>query len=326
MMSKFQRSWALLKCSVRVIGMNKRLLLFPILFTLLMGVMAAFFALPILLGGTGHAYSDAVHWQAIGHRWLVWNAEGKPAGLTPAGYALAATVYLVSTFLATFFNVAYYSQILNVLRGSPVSIAGGLRLALSRWKAIAVWSLFAGAVGLIIRAIEERVGLVGRWIVGLIGLAWSVASVFVVPVIVVETESTNPLRILKTSALLLKKTWGESLLGYLGVQFGGLLIFVGSLVLLVAGVALSIALDTVWFLAAVFVLWLVSVLTFMFLLNVASQVFRGASISTPPKACRRPRSTASKWTWPGNARAGSRERGRDPAETSHVCQHLHRPP
>jgi hypothetical protein len=275
-MSKFQRSWALLKCSVRVIGMNKRLLLFPVLFTLLMGVMAVFFALPILLGGTGHAYSEAAHWQAIGHRWLVWGADRKPVGLTPMGYVLAAVIYLVSTFLATFFNVAYYSQILNALRGEPVSIGGGLRLAGSRWRAILVWSLFAGAVGLIIRAIEQRVGLVGRWIVGLIGLAWSVASVFVVPVIVMETETTNPLRFLKTSALLLKKTWGESLLRYLGVQFGGLLIFVGSLVLLISGVVLSIAMETIWFAAAAVVLWLVGLLGFMFLLNVASQVFLGA--------------------------------------------------
>ncbi len=275
-MTKLRRSWALLKCSVRVIGMNKRLLLFPIIFTLLMGVMAAFFALPILFAGTGHAYSDAAHWQAIGHRWLVWDATGKPTGLTPAGYVLAAAVYLVSTFLATFFNVAYYSQILNALRGSPVSIAGGLRLASSRWKAIVVWSLFTGAVGLLIRAIEQRVGVVGRWIVGLIGVAWSVASVFVVPAIVVETETVNPLQFLKTSALLLKKTWGESLLGYLGVQFGGVLIFLGSLVLLAAGVVFSIAMGTVWVLAAVFVLWLVALLGFMFLLNVASQVFLGA--------------------------------------------------
>jgi hypothetical protein len=275
-MSKFQRSWALLKCSVRVIGLNKRLLLFPILFTLFMCMMAAFFMLPVLFGGTGHAYSDAAHWQAIGHRWLIWDHAGKPVSLTPAGYVLAAVVYLVSTFFATFFNVAYYSQILNALRGSPVSIAGGLRLAMSRWKAIVVWSLFTGAVGLIIRAIEERVGIVGRWIVGLLGVAWSVASVFVVPAIVVEAEKTNPLQFLKTSASLLKKTWGESLLGYLGIRFGGVLILVGSLVLLAGGVAVSVALETVWIMGAVFVVWLVSLLAFMFLLNVASQVFLGA--------------------------------------------------
>jgi hypothetical protein len=276
MMSKFQRSWALLKCSVRVIGMNKRLLLFPVLFGLLMIVMAAFFALPILFAGTGHAYSDASHWQAIGHRWLVWGADGKPTGLSAAGYVLAAAIYLVSTFLATFFNVAYYSQILNALRGAPVSISGGLRLALSRWKAIALWSLFTGAVGLVIRAIEERVGLVGRWIVGLIGLAWSVASVFVVPAIVVEEKTANPVHFLKTSASMLRRTWGESLLGYLGIRFGGVLIFLGSLVFLAAAVVLSVALETFWFIAVAFVVWLVSLFCFMYLLNVASQVFLGA--------------------------------------------------
>ena len=275
-MNKFQRSWALVKCSVQVIGMNKKLLLFPILFLLLMGVMALFFALPILLGNTGHAYAETAHWQAIGHRWLVWNAEGEPTGLTPAGYGLAAVIYLASTFFATFFNVAYYSQILNALNGSPVSIAGGLRLAVSRWKAILMWSFFAGIVGIIIRAIEERVGFVGRWIVGFIGLAWSVASVFVIPVIVVETKNNNPVRFLKTSAGLLKKTWGESLLGFLGLQFGGLLIFGGSFALLAVAVVLSIAMESIWFGVAIFILWLLGLLGLVLLLDVAGQVYLGA--------------------------------------------------
>ncbi|HRU05899.1 MAG TPA: DUF6159 family protein [Candidatus Brocadiia bacterium] len=82
--------------------------------------------------------------------------------------------------------------------------------------------LFTGLVGLLIRTLEERIGLLGRWIIKLIGLAWSVASVFVVPIIVLGQEGTSPLRMLKTSAGTLKKTWGESLLGCMGVQFGGL--------------------------------------------------------------------------------------------------------
>ena len=87
-----------------------------------------------------------------------------------------------------------------------VLVPAGLRLAWSRLGAIVAWSLFTGLVGLIIRMIEERVGLVGRWIIGLIGLAWSVASVFAVPIIVVGAEGAHPLRILKTSAATLKKT------------------------------------------------------------------------------------------------------------------------
>ena len=274
-MSKFQRSWVLLKCSVRVIGMNKKLLLFPILFMLFAVVMAAFFALPIILGSIGHPASDSAYWQNVVDRWVTHNASGRIA-LTPAAYGLLAVVYLVATFFATFFNVAYYSQIINALRGEPVSVLGGLRLALSRWRAILVWSLFTGIVGLIIRAIEERVSIFGRWIVGLLGIAWSVASVFVVPVIVMDAKTTNPVQFLKTSASLLRKTWGESLFGYVGLRFGGLLVFVASLLLLAAGFGLSFATHTIWFLAVAAVLWLVSLTVFMFLLNVAGQVFLGA--------------------------------------------------
>ena len=122
---------------------------------------------------------------------------GGNRGLTPAGYALAAVFYLAATCLANFVNVALYSQILNALRGRPVSVSAGLRPARSRLGAIVAWSLLTGLVGLIIRQIEERVGLVGRWIIGLIGLAWSVAAVFAVPVIVVGAEGAHPLRILR---------------------------------------------------------------------------------------------------------------------------------
>ena len=49
-----------------------------------------------------------------------------------AGYALLAAFYLMATFLSlTFVNVAFYSQILNALRGHPVSLSAGLRLAWS---------------------------------------------------------------------------------------------------------------------------------------------------------------------------------------------------
>ncbi len=65
----------------------------------------------------------------MAHRWVAWDAGGKNLSVNSAGYVLLAGIYLISTFLATFFNVAFYSQILNALRGQPVSISDGLRLA-----------------------------------------------------------------------------------------------------------------------------------------------------------------------------------------------------
>lgn len=275
-MSRFQRSWSLFKCSIEVIGANRKLLLFPIIITLLMFVMAMFFILPIAFWSTGHEYTDSAHWQTVAQRWITWDAGGKNVTVNPVGYVLLAGIYLVSTFLATFFNVAFYSQILNALRGQPVSISDGLRLASTRVKAIMAWSLFTGVVGLIIKALEERVGIIGRWVVRLIGIAWSVASVFVVPAIVLDPETTNPLHFLKTSATTLRRTWGESLLGYLGVQFGGLLVFAGSLLLFGVTIWLSVVYNTFWIVGTAAVVWIVSLVAYMYLLNVASQVYLGA--------------------------------------------------
>ena len=70
-MSKFQRSWALLKCSFRVIFENKRLLLFPIILSLLMIVIVVFFLAPVVLWPTGHGLAEAAHWQAVARQWTV---------------------------------------------------------------------------------------------------------------------------------------------------------------------------------------------------------------------------------------------------------------
>ena len=109
-MSRFQRSWALLKCSFRVIGTNKRLLLFPVVLTLFMVVMAIFFLVPAACWPTGHALADEAHWKAIAQRWFAHSADGKDVVVNPASYALLAGFYLAATFLATFVNVAFYSQ------------------------------------------------------------------------------------------------------------------------------------------------------------------------------------------------------------------------
>ena len=179
-------------------------------------------------------------------------------------------------FVATFFNVAFYSEIMKALNGQPVSIGAGLRFAATKWQSILLWTLFAGAVGYIIKTLEERFGFVGRLVMRLVGTAWSIASIFVIPVMIREEATVNPLEMLKQSALTLKKTWGESLIGYAGVSFGGLIILISSLVLLGAGVGLSVVLNTPWIIAIVGVVWFISLIAVMYLMSVASQIFRCA--------------------------------------------------
>src|SRR5436853_571757 len=157
-----------------------------------------------------------------------------------------AILYFVSMFIATFVNVAFYQQIMNALSGQPVSIAGGLRFAATKWQSILMWTLFAGVVGYAIKALEERFGLIGRLVMRLVGTAWSIACVFVIPVIITSEKSANPLNVLKESALTLKRTWGESLIGYAGVSFGSVVILLLSLIWLAGGIFISVSLHLFW--------------------------------------------------------------------------------
>lgn len=251
---KFQRSWLLLKSSLSIIFRNKQLLVFPVVIFSLTVLIVLFFLAPAVLRPTGYSYTQPEHWQAISHSLFTRTESaagrhGSEFGFTPAAIVYLALLYFVSMFFATFFNVAFYHEILAALSGKPVDIGRGLRFAGTRWKAVLMWTVFAGLVGLIIKAIEQRLEIIGRFLARYIGLAWSVASVFVIPIIVREEQSANPVNLLKKSAGILKRTWGEALIGYAGLAVANTLILIVSMVLLAGALAVSIALSNFWFIA-----------------------------------------------------------------------------
>ncbi len=275
-MSRFKRSWMLCVRSLSVIGQNKRLLWFPLISGMFTCLIILFFLVPTALWDTGHAITDASHWRSIANHFMVMNEQDAPTGLAPLGLALAGVIYLASIVLATFFNVAFYHEIMCALNGNPVSISRGLRVALSKLKAILMWSMLTGIVGMAIKALEEKLGGVGRWVVGLIGIAWSVAAVFAIPVIVREENNTNPLTFLKRSASMLKKTWGESLIGYLGIRFGTVMAVLGSLAMIAIPLGIGLILANPWLVAAAIGLEVVYLIIITYLVQIASQVYRCA--------------------------------------------------
>src|SRR5262245_4290728 len=248
-MNKFQRSWLLLKSSLSVIGTNKQLLVFPVVIFTCTVTIITFFLAPPLLRPTGHPYLSSEHWQAISHSLFTNNGPHGEANFTPGAMIYSGFLYLLAMFIATFCNVAFYHEILAALAGQPVSIVRGLKFAFGKLGSILMWSVFAGVVGLVIKMIEQRLELVGRIIGGLIGLAWSIAAVFVIPVIVTEEQNANPFTVLRKSATMLKRTWGEALIGYAGLSFANLFVMLGSVLFLFASVAVSVALHNYWIIA-----------------------------------------------------------------------------
>lgn len=280
-MNRFQRSWLLLRRSLSVIGRNKQLLVFPVVVFTCTLVIVLFFLAPPLLRPTGYSYGSGEHWEAISHSLFKTSAaadgqQSSQATFTSPALAYLALLYLLAMFIATFCNVAFYHEILAALSGQTVSISRGLRFAATRLRAILFWTLFAGLVGLIIKAIEERLALVGRIIGRLIGLGWSVAAVFAIPVIVREERNANPVAVLQKSAGILKRTWGEALIGYVGLTFANTLIVIGSFILLMGVLVLSVALKNYWLIAIVGPAWLLTLFAWGYLTSVASHVYRGA--------------------------------------------------
>lgn len=76
-------------------------------------------------------------------------------------------------------------------------------------------------------ALEEHLGFVGDRIVRAIGLTWSIACVLVVPVIVRDNAERNPMAYLKCSAGVIRQTWGEALVGFIGLRGVPILFFAG---------------------------------------------------------------------------------------------------
>lgn len=279
-MNKFQRSWQLFRSSLTVMQQNKKLLIFPIVISGLMLVIALLFFGAFAFQPTGYSYTSGAHWKTVAN--LVYVPGPDESGsrhaqgsVRPLAMVYFAVVYFVSMFLATFCNVAFYNEILKALNGQAVSIRAGFQFACTRWKSILLWAAFAGVIGYIIKSLEERFGLFGKVVLRLVGTAWSVACVFVIPVIITDPEA-NPFAVLKKSALTLKQTWGESLIGYAGVAFGSTIVLIGSVVYLAAAFAGSMALNNFWLFGIACVTWLIGIFAFSYVVSVASQIFRCA--------------------------------------------------
>jgi hypothetical protein len=173
-----------------------------------------------------------------------------------------------------FFNAALVGAARIRLDGGDPTLADGFRIASSHWQAILGYAAIAATVGLVLRAIEERAGFIGRWIVGLLGVAWTIATFLTVPVLV--NENLGPVDAVKRSAELLKKTWGENLVGNagLGIVFG--LVFFGWILLCVGLVALAAQSESAIAIGSVVAVGVVGVLLLGLLQNALQGVYAAA--------------------------------------------------
>ena len=202
MFERLSRSWQLVKASASVLKQDRKLLLFPLISSMAMLAVLTSFAIPVL------------GWMALGGR-----SGGDHPFASSTLYILGFLFYLTQYFVIFFFNAALVAAALIRLDGGTPTMADGLRHAASRWPAILGYAAMAATVGMVLRGIAERFQFVGRIVVGLIGVGWTLATYLVVPVLV--ARDIGPLDAVKESAAILKRTWGENIVGQagLGVAF-----------------------------------------------------------------------------------------------------------
>jgi hypothetical protein len=211
MFDRISNGWSLAKQSWEVLKLDKELLLFPLVSGIACLMVLASFAVPLY--GTGY-YETVMN-------------EGADGAQNPIAWVILFAFYFVNYFVIVFFNTALIACAIIRFRGGDPTVADGLRAAGNRLPQIAAWALVSATVGIILRAIESRSERAGQFATALLGGAWSIATYFVVPVLVVE--KVDPITAVKRSFAVLRKTWGEALSANFGI---GLFTFLGMLLAL----------------------------------------------------------------------------------------------
>jgi hypothetical protein len=186
-MGRIGRSFQLVGQSYRVLMQDKELMILP----LISGVIIAFAVAGVALGfGLDTARIER---------------HGADA------YLPLFLMYVVTYAIGIFFQAAVIAGATERMRGGDPTVASALAVAGRRVGPILMWAVVAATVGVAIRAIHDRVGFVGKILATILGAAWSLATFFVVPVLVLEDRSIP--ESFKRSVSVFRQTWGETVVG-----------------------------------------------------------------------------------------------------------------
>lgn len=230
-MGRIGRSIELVKQSYRILMQDKELMVLPM-------ISGLFIAAVVVTIGLGFGLTSDVT-------------------DTPATRVAAFLIYVATYAIGIFFQAAVIAGATERMRGGDPTVGSALAAAGRRIVPILMWSVFAATVGTLLRVVHDRVGFLGKIVVNIVGAAWSLATFFIVPVLVLEERSVG--ESFTQSVATFKKTWGESIVG--GMSLGvaamvawvtlvaivGLLAWVGAGVLALAIFAIGAVFLVVFF-------------------------------------------------------------------------------
>jgi len=205
MTGRLSRGWSYFKQSFSILRQDKGLAAFPVVSAILSLVVLGLFFFPVF---------------------LVFSQEGiDPDTMTMTGWILWILLlfvfYLIIAFISSFFKAGVVANATRVLQGEHPRFGEGIGAAAAKVGALFSWAVVTATVGVILSLIRNQDSPAGRIIGSLIaatvGAVWSLATFFVIPVILFE-DAGGVFSSIGESWGLFKKTWGETTVA--GFSFG----------------------------------------------------------------------------------------------------------
>lgn len=196
----FKRSWEVTKITFSVMLKNKKMFWFVVLDD----ILSLMSFLPLVIVAL-----------------IAAGLIGPDMPVAPL-FAIAMLVgYFLSYIFTVFFDVCTVYTAKREFSGEHANTGSILGFAFSRLPRIIMWALFSGTVGLLLKAVKKRKGrgisgILSSLAGGLLSMAWSIVTVFVIPEIVYR--DSRPITAIKNSFNTVKQTWGELLIRWFGLN------------------------------------------------------------------------------------------------------------
>jgi Family of unknown function (DUF6159) len=186
-MGRIGRSFQIVGQSYRILMQDKELMVLPL-------VSGAF----IIVALAALSFGFGLDTSRIGRRGV-------------ETYVPLFVMYVVTYTIGIFFQAAVVAGATERMRGGDPTVGSALAAAGRRIGPILMWAIVAATVGVILRIIHDRFAFVGKIVASLLGAAWSLATFFVVPVLVLEEHSIPDS--FRRSVSVFRETWGETVVG-----------------------------------------------------------------------------------------------------------------
>ena len=199
---------------------------------------------------------------------------GPNAQRGPLAYAFLFGFYFVQYLVVFYFNSALVGAALIRLQGGDPTAADGFRIANAHLSNLMGYAAIAATVGVALRFAADRGGRGGQWVSRIGGAAWTMASYLVVPVLV--AEGLGPMDAVKRSTQLLRRTWGEQVIGGVGM---GLVFFLVLLPLIALGTVAILAVTgsgSVVLIAAVVIVFVLALIGLVLVQSALGGIYTAA--------------------------------------------------